>query len=112
MRREGYEFSLGRPEVIIKEENGIKMEPFEHLVIDLPDEFTGTIIEKLGKRKAEMTAMHPTGDMQTRIEFEIPARGLIGFRSQFITDTKGEGILNHSFLEFRPLLGSMRKRTK
>jgi GTP-binding protein len=111
MRREGYEFSLGRPEVIIKEENGIKMEPFEHLVIDLPDEFTGTIIEKLGKRKAEMTAMHPTGDMQTRIEFEIPARGLIGFRSQFITDTKGEGILNHSFLEFRPLLGSMSKRT-
>ncbi len=111
MRREGYEFTLGRPEVIIKEENGVKMEPFEHLVIDAPDGLTGVVIEKLGKRKAEMTAMNPTGDGQTRIEFEIPARGLIGFRSQFLTDTKGEGIMNHSFLEFRPLLGHVEQRT-
>ena len=95
MRREGFEFCLGKPEVIIK--------PFEHLVIDAPDDCTGTVIEKLGKRKAEMKAMNPTGDGQTRIEFEIPARGLIGFRSQFLTDTKGEGVMNHSFLEFRPL---------
>jgi GTP-binding protein len=111
MRREGFEFTLGRPEVIVKEENGVKMEPFEHLVVDVPDEFTGTVIEKLGRKKAEMTAMNPTGDGQTRIEFEIPARGLIGFRSQFLTDTKGEGVMNHSFLDFRPLSGNVEHRT-
>jgi GTP-binding protein len=110
MRREGFEFSLGRPEVIIKEENGVKMEPYEHLVIDVPDEFTGTVIEKLGRKKAEMTSMTPTGDGQTRIEFEIPARGLIGFRSQFLTDTKGEGVMNHSFLEYRPLTSGVESR--
>ncbi|MBE0495581.1 MAG: translational GTPase TypA [Campylobacterales bacterium] len=110
MRREGFEMTLGRPEVIIKEEEGVKLEPYEHLVVDVPDEFTGTVIEKLGKRKAEMTAMNPTGDGQTRIEFEIPARGLIGFRSQFLTDTKGEGIMNHSFLEFRPYIGGVEHR--
>ena len=103
MRREGFEFCLGRPEVIVREIDGVKCEPFEHLVIDAPDDCTGTVIEKLGKRKAEMKAMNPTGDGQTRIEFEIPARGLIGFRSQFLTYTKGEGVMNHSFLEFRPL---------
>lgn len=111
MRREGFEFSLGRPEVIIKEEDGVKLEPYEHLVIDAPDDCTGTVIEKLGKRKAEMTAMNPTGDGQTRIEFEIPARGLIGFRSQFLTDTRGEGVMNHSFLDFRPLSGSVEHRS-
>jgi GTP-binding protein len=111
MRREGYEFALGRPEVIIKEENGVKLEPFEHLVIDAPDDCTGTVIEKLGKRKAEMSAMNPTGDGQTRMEFEIPARGLIGFRSQFLTDTKGEGVMNHSFLEFRPFTGAVEHRS-
>ncbi|WP_333802895.1 translational GTPase TypA [Sulfurospirillum sp.] len=110
MRREGFEFSLGRPEVIIREENGVKMEPFEHLVIDVPDEFTGAVIEKLGRKKAEMKAMNPTGDGQTRIEFEIPARGLIGFRGQFLTDTKGEGVMNHSFLDFRPLSGEVEHR--
>ena len=110
MRREGFEFSLGRPEVIIKEENGVKLEPYEHLVIDVPDEFTGTVIEKLGKKKAQMTTMNPTGDGQTRIEFEIPARGLIGFRGQFLTDTKGEGVMNHSFLDFRPHSGGVEHR--
>ncbi|WP_460169634.1 translational GTPase TypA [Campylobacter concisus] len=111
MRREGYEFLLGRPEVIVKEINGVKCEPYELLVIDAPDDTTGTVIEKLGKRKAEMVSMNPTGDGQTRIEFEIPARGLIGFRSQFLTDTKGEGVMNHSFLEFRPLSGTVEHRT-
>ena len=105
MRREGFEFCLGRPEVIVREIDGVKCEPYELLVIDAPDDCTGAVIEKLGKRKAEMTAMNPTGDGQTRIEFEIPARGLIGFRSQFLTDTRGEGVMNHSFLEFRPLSG-------
>ena len=110
MRREGFEFCLGRPEVIIKEIDGIICEPFEHLVIDAPVDCTGTVIEKLGRKKAEMKVMNPTGDGQTRMEFEIPARGLIGFRSQFLTDTRGEGVMNHSFLEFRPFIGAVEKR--
>jgi len=110
MRREGYEFGISRPEVIVKEIDGIKCEPFEHLVVDTPDDFTGTIIERLGKRKAEMKSMLPMGEGYTRIEFEIPARGLIGFRGQFLTDTKGEGVMNHSFLEFRPYSGSVESR--
>jgi len=112
MRREGYEFLLARPEVVVKEENGVKMEPFEHLVIDVPEEFQGVAIEKLGKRKAEMTSMTPMPDGTVRIEFEIPARGLIGFRSEFLTDTKGEGIMNHSFLEYRPYSGTVESRTQ
>lgn len=111
MRREGFEFCLGRPEVIVKEIEGVRCEPFELLVVDVPDEHAGAVIEKLGRRKAEMVSMSPTGDGQTRIEFEIPARGLIGFRSQFLTDTKGEGVMNHSFLEFRPLSGSVEHRS-
>ncbi|GAA8124151.1 translational GTPase TypA [Helicobacter pylori] len=110
LRREGFEFSISRPEVIIKEENGVKCEPFEHLVIDTPQDFSGAIIEKLGKRKAEMKAMNPMSDGYTRLEFEIPARGLIGYRSEFLTDTKGEGVMNHSFLEFRPFSGSVESR--
>lgn len=111
MRREGFEFSLGRPEVILKVENGVTLEPYEHLVIDVPDEFSGAVIEKLGRKKAQMTSMNPTGEGQTRIEFEIPARGLIGMRAQFLTDTKGEGIMNHSFLEFRPKIGQVEHRS-
>jgi len=110
MRREGYEFGISRPEVIVKAIDGVKCEPFEHLVIDVPEENSGTIIERLGKRKAEMKAMTPMGEGFTRIEFEIPARGLIGFRGQFLTDTKGEGIMNHSFLEFRAFSGSVESR--
>ncbi|MBM0606248.1 translational GTPase TypA [Helicobacter pylori] len=110
LRREGFEFSISRPEVIIKEENGVKCEPFEHLVIDTPQDFSGAIIERLGKRKAEMKAMNPMSDGYTRLEFEIPARGLIGYRSEFLTDTKGEGVINHSFLEFRPFSGSVESR--
>ncbi|PUD53295.1 translational GTPase TypA [Helicobacter pylori] len=110
LRREGFEFSISRPEVIIKEENGVKCEPFEHLVIDTPQDFSGAIIERLGKRKAEMKAMNPMSDGYTRLEFEIPARGLIGYRSEFLTDTKGEGVMNHSFLEFRLFSGSVESR--
>ncbi|GAA8089141.1 translational GTPase TypA [Helicobacter pylori] len=110
LRREGFEFSISRPEVIIKEENGVKCEPFEHLVIDTPQDFSGAIIERLGRRKAEMKAMNPMSDGYTRLEFEIPARGLIGYRSEFLTDTKGEGVMNHSFLEFRPFSGSVESR--
>ncbi len=110
MRREDFEFGIGRPEVIVKEVEGVKCEPFEHLVIDLPEEFSGTIIERLGKRKAEMKSMLPMGEGFQRIEFEIPARGLIGFRGMFLTDTKGEGVMNHSFLEFRPYSGNVESR--
>ncbi|RXJ93633.1 translational GTPase TypA [Malaciobacter molluscorum] len=110
MRREGFEFSIGRPEVIIKEENGVRLEPFEHLVIDTPDDYSGTVIEKLGRRKANMTNMVPMGVGFTRLEFEIPARGLIGIRTEFLTDTKGEGVMNHSFLEFRPYSGTVESR--
>lgn len=110
MRREGFEFCIGRPEVIVREIDGVKMEPFEHLVIDLPDEFSGAIIEKLGKRKANMTNMVPMGSGYTRLEFEIPARGLIGIRTEFLTETKGEGVMNHSFLDFRPHSGTVESR--
>ena len=111
MRREGFEFLLARPEVVTKVENGVKMEPFEHLVVDVPSEFQGVAIEKLGKRKAEMTSLTPMPDGTVRLEFEIPARGLIGFRSEFLTDTKGEGIMNHSYLEYRPYSGIVQSRT-
>ena len=110
LRREGFEFSISRPEVIVKDIDGVKCEPFEHLVIDTPQDFSGTIIERLGRRKAEMKAMNPMGDGFTRLEFEIPARGLIGYRSEFLTDTKGEGVMNHSFLEFRAFSGSVESR--
>jgi len=111
MRRENYEFGISRPEVIIKEIEGVKCEPFEHLVIDVPEELSGSVIERLGKRKAEMKSMLPMGQGFQRIEFEIPARSLIGFRGQFLTDTRGEGIMNHSFLEFRPFSGSVDSRS-
>lgn len=111
LRRENFEFSISRPEVIVKIKDGKRYEPFEHLVIDTPQDFTGSVIEKLGKRKAEMKAMNPMSDGHTRLEFEIPARGLIGYRSEFLTDTKGEGVMNHSFLEFREFNGIIEKRS-
>jgi len=111
MRRQDYEFSISRPEVIVKEIEGVKCEPYEHLVIDVPEELSGTVIERLGKRKAEMKSMLPMGSGFQRIEFEIPARALIGFRGQFLTDTKGEGVMNHSFLEFRPFSGAVESRS-
>jgi len=111
MRREGFEFGISRPEVIRKEIEGVKCEPFEHLVIDVPEELGGTVIERLGKRKAEMKSMVPMGQGFQRIEFEIPARSLIGFRGQFLTDTKGEGVMNHSFIEFRPFSGEVDSRS-
>ncbi len=111
MRREEYEFSISRPEVIVKEIEGVKCEPYEHLVIDVPEDLSGTVIERLGKRKAEMKSMLPMGEGFQRIEFEIPARALIGFRGQFLTDTKGEGIMNHSFMDFRPYSGEVESRS-
>ena len=110
LRREDYEFSISRPEVIVKEIDGKKCEPFESLVIDTPQDYSGSVIEKLGRRKAELKAMNPMGEGYTRLEFEIPARGLIGYRSEFLTDTKGEGVMNNSFLEFRPFSGNVETR--
>ena len=111
MRREGFEFLIARPEVVVKVVNNVKTEPFEFLVVDVPEEFQGAVIKKLGKRKANMNSLIPMPDGTIRLEFEIPARGLIGFRNEFLTDTKGEGIMNHSYLEYRPYSGSVETRT-
>lgn len=108
MRREGYEVQVSVPEVIIKEENGVKTEPFEEVVIDVPTEFSGTVIEKLGMRKAMMKDMREK-DGQTRMIFEMPTRGLLGFRGVFMIDTKGNGILSSRMIEFRPHAGEIAK---
>ena len=112
MRREGFEFMVSRPTVIFKEIDGVKCEPIEELVIDVPDEFTGSVIEKLGTRKAEMTNMLVGDQGYTRIEFKIPARGLVGYRSEFLTDTKGNGMMNHVFSGYEPFKGEISPRTK
>ncbi len=95
MRREGYEFQVSKANVIYKEENGHKLEPIEHLTIDVPEEFMGVVMEKMGPRKAEMVNMTSAINGYTRLEFKVPSRGLIGFRSELMTDTKGNGIMNH-----------------
>jgi GTP-binding protein len=97
MRREGYEFAVSKPEVIYKEENGKKLEPMEIAYVDVPDEFTGTVIQSLSQRKGELRNMTPITGGFTRIEFRIPSRGLIGYRGTFLTDTKGSGIINTIF---------------
>lgn len=109
MRREGFEVQVSQPRVIIKEVDGVKMEPFEELTVTVPSEFSGAIIEKLGKRKGIMIDMKQATD-GTRMLFEIPTRGALGYRSEFIVDTKGEGILSSRFLEFRPYVGEIKKR--
>lgn len=110
MRREGYEFQVSRPEVLIKEIDGKKHEPMEMAIIDVPEEFVGNVIEKLGTRKGEMVNMAPSKGGYTRLEFNIPARGLIGYRSEFMTDTKGNGILNQSFNGYEPYKGEIVSR--
>jgi GTP-binding protein len=109
MRREGYELQVSQPQVIIKEENGAKLEPFEEATIDVPEQFSGTIIETLGKRKGQMTDMKQEGS-QVRIIFEIPTRGILGYRNQFMIETRGVGIFASRFLEFRPYAGEILKR--
>ncbi|NLK27134.1 MAG: translational GTPase TypA [Clostridiales bacterium] len=111
MRREGFEFSVSKAEVLYKEdENGKKLEPMERAIIDVPDEFSGTIIQELGTRKGEMINMHVTGNGYTRLEFSIPSRGLIGYRGQFMTDTKGNGIMNTIFDCYGPYKGDIQYR--
>jgi GTP-binding protein len=110
MRREGYELQVSKPEVIYKTIDGILLEPFEHLVLDVPEDSMGPVIENLGQRKAEMINMNPTGVGEVRIEFNIPARGLIGFRSEYLTETRGRGIMNHTFNGYQPSKGDIKTR--
>ncbi|MZR62601.1 translational GTPase TypA [Alcanivorax sp. DP30] len=111
MRREGFELAVGRPQVIIREENGVKQEPYETVVADVEEQHQGSIMEQLGLRKAEMTNMEPDGKGRVRLEFLVPSRGLIGFRSQFLTLTSGTGILNSTFSHYGEFkAGDMAKR--
>lgn len=112
MRREGYEFQVSKANVIYKEENGKKLEPYEYLTIDVPEEFMGPVMEKLGPRKGEMVNMTSAVNGYTRLEFKIPARGLIGFRNEFMTDTKGNGIMNHVFDSYGPYKGDIPTRSR
>jgi len=106
MRREGFEMAVSKPEVIFREIDGKKMEPMEYLVVDVPAEYQGAIIEKMGPRKAEMVAMHPMGET-IRLEFVIPARGLIGLRGELLTDTRGTAVMTHTFHEYAPYKGDI-----
>jgi GTP-binding protein len=109
MRREGYELSVSQPKVIIKEVDGVKMEPFEEVTVDVPSEFQGSVIERLSNRGFLMMNMIPH-ENQVRLLFEGPTRGLLGFKNQFVIDTKGEGIIASRFIEFRPYAGEIKKR--
>ncbi|WP_411170458.1 translational GTPase TypA [Clostridium sp. MB05] len=112
MRREGYEFQVSKANVIFKEENGKKVEPMEYLTVDVPEEFMGPVMEKLGPRKAEMVNMTSAVNGYTRLEFIVPARGLIGFRNEFMTDTKGNGIMNHVFHGYDSYKGELPGRSR
>lgn len=112
MRREGFEIQVSAPEVIYKTINGIKNEPIEYLVIDIPEDQQGIVMEHLGKKKAEMKQMVHYGNGRVRVEFEVPSRGLLGFRGQFLTDTRGMGIATFSFLGYQPYKGDIPMRTK
>ena len=112
MRREGYEFLVSKPEVLYREINGVKCEPMEQVYIDVPEEFVGNVIEKLGSRKGEMTNMTPSANGgYTRVEFSIPSRGLIGYKNELLTDTKGNGIMNTIFDGYQPYKGDIPTRT-
>ena len=112
MRREGFELLVSRPKVIFKEIDGVKCEPIELLVVNVPDDCVGNVIEKLGRRRAEMVNMEPVEAGHTKIEFKIPARGLIGYRTEFLTDTKGEGTMNHIFDSYEPYKGDIQARVR
>ena len=106
MRREGFEMAVSKPEVIYREENGKKLEPMEYLVVDVPAEYQGAVIEKMGPRKGEMVAMNPMGET-VRLEFVVPARGLIGLRGELLTDTRGTAVMTHTFNEYAPYRGDI-----
>jgi len=111
MRREGFEMSVSRPRVLLqKDETGQTIEPYEEVIIDIEDEYTGAVVEKMTERKAELTDMRPSGHGKTRIVFACPSRGLIGYQSQFLTDTRGTGVLNRLFKEYGPYKGDIQGR--
>ena len=110
MRREGYELSVSRPRVVFKEENGQKLEPFEEVVIDVDDAYSGVVVDKMSQRKAEMTQMSPSGGGKTRLVFLAPSRGLIGYHSEFLTDTCGTGVMNRIFDSYQPYKGEIQAR--
>lgn len=110
MRREGYELSVSTPRVLYKDIDGVKCEPVERLVIDVPETAVGAVMEKMGQRKGELVEMHPIGN-RTRLEYLIPSRGLFGYRSEFLTDTKGEGVMNSVFDSYKPYYGDIPRRT-
>ena len=112
MRREGFELLVSRPKVIIKEIDGVKCEPIERLVVNVPDDCVGNVIEKIGRRKGEMVNMEPAEDGHTKIEFRIPARGIIGYRTEFLTDTKGEGTMNSIFDCYEEYKGDIQARVR
>jgi GTP-binding protein len=113
MRREGYEFQVSRPRVITRtDDQGQKLEPYEELAIDVPEEFMGVVFEKLGPRKAEMLEMRNPGQGLVRLLYKIPARGLFGYRSEFLTDTRGTGLIHHRFLEYGPWAGPLEGRSR
>ena len=111
MRREGFEFSVSRPRVILKQDGNVTLEPFEILMIDVPGDFAGVVMDKLSQRKAVLTNMS-TETGATRLEFKIPARGLIGYRNEFLTDTKGNGVMNHIFSGYEPWAGDISERSR
>ncbi|HEY5575149.1 MAG TPA: translational GTPase TypA [Clostridiaceae bacterium] len=112
MRREGYEFQVSKPSVIFKEKDGVLLEPIEFLTVDVPEEFMGAVMEKLGPRKAEMVNMTSAINGYTRLEFRVPARGLIGFKNELMTDTKGNGIMNHVLDEYEEFRGAIPERSR
>ena len=112
MRRQGYEFQVSRPKVILKKENGVTMEPMELLIVEVPEQYVGAVIEKIGSRKGELENMGARDGGATHLEFRIPARGLIGYRSEFMTDTNGNGIMNQLFAGYEPYKGDMVTRER
>lgn len=110
MRREGFELGISRPRVLFREENGQRTEPYEQVVIDVDDEYSGTVIDKMAIRKAEMTDMRPSGGGKTRITFSAPSRGLIGYHGEFLSDTRGTGIMNRLFEKYGPYKGNIEGR--
>ncbi len=110
LRREGYEFQVGAPRALLKEVDGVKCEPIERMIADVPQDAVGSVMEKMGSRKGELVSMNPKGD-RMRIEFLVPARGLFGYRNEFLTDTRGEGVLSSVFHSYQPYRGEIQKRS-
>ncbi|NBI81808.1 translational GTPase TypA [Clostridiaceae bacterium] len=110
LRREGYEFQVGAPRALLKEVDGVKCEPIERMIADVPQDAVGSVMEKMGSRKGELVSMNPKGD-RMRVEFLVPARGLFGYRNEFLTDTRGEGVLSSVFHSYQPYRGEIQKRS-